>query len=87
MNNGGNLQCDNNYQGGNRYRRTGNNYQLPGGSWASSCRNGSMNGGVLSASCQQYNGSYRSTNISVSQCSQSAIANENGQLICQSGQR
>jgi hypothetical protein len=89
LNSGGNLQCDNTYQsGGNRYRKPINySAQLPNGSWSACCRNGSMNGGVLTASCQEYNGNYHTSNINVSQCSQSVVANSNGQLICEAGQR
>ncbi|MFO1056993.1 MAG: CVNH domain-containing protein [Dongiaceae bacterium] len=72
-NDNGNLVCE----------RNGNNGRMPGGSWQQTCRNSSVQGGTLYASCQRSNGSWRDSSINYRQCSNNAVANDNGRLVCE----
>jgi hypothetical protein len=79
----GQLACE-----GRTGERYGNwNNQLPSGSWSDSCRNASMRGNALSASCQDGSGAYRRSSLDVTLCPQTLISNENGRLSCQEDQR
>ena len=55
---------------------------LPSGSYQASCRNISMTGNVLSASCTDPQGNYRWSRINVRSCAGGGIANQNGHLRC-----
>jgi hypothetical protein len=59
---------------------------LPGGSWTTVCRNGSMGGGVLSAECKDAVGAYHATSLPLQNC-RGDIGDQNGALACASGQK
>jgi len=63
------------------------NNGLPGGGWSDTCRNASMRGNMLSASCQDERGNYQYSSIDVTQCRQNLVANVNGYLACRQDQR
>jgi hypothetical protein len=75
----GYLVCDTSYNGGGN-----NNGWMPGGSWQQTCRNSSVQGNMLYASCQRMNGGWRDSSINYRQCSNGAVANDNGNLVCES---
>jgi hypothetical protein len=58
---------------------------FPPGSYQLSCRNITMTGSHLSASCTDPNGNYRFSRINVVRCGNAGIANINGQLRCGTG--
>ena len=78
-NNNGNLVCESGGGSG------GSGGQLPGGSWDQSCRNGSMQNGMLYAQCQRTDGSRRDSSIDPRSCNGGRVANNNGNLVCESG--
>jgi hypothetical protein len=55
---------------------------LPGGSYQQTCRNISVNGSRLYATCQDGNGSWQTTELSDYQRCSSEIVNTNGTLQC-----
>lgn len=57
---------------------------LPGGTWTTVCRNGSMGNGVLSAECKDAVGRYHSTSLPLQNCS-GDIGDQNGVLACGNG--
>lgn len=59
----------------------GGDDDLPSGSWINSCRNYSMNGGVLQAECRNHSGQWRLTVLDTRNCSQ-PVANLDGVLTC-----
>ena len=59
--------------------------QLPGGSWDQSCRNGTMQNGMLYAQCQRADGGRRDSSIDARRCNGGRVANDNGNLVCESG--
>jgi hypothetical protein len=71
----GNLYCEGGLNGG----------ALPSGSWRSSCKDASMSGSMLSASCDTGSGSWHSTSLDTSLCLNSSIGNSGGNLYCGSG--
>jgi hypothetical protein len=75
----GYLVCDTSYNGGGN-----NNGWMPGGSWQQTCRNSSVQGNMLYASCQRMNGGWRDSSINYRQCRNFAVANDNGNLVCES---
>lgn len=56
---------------------------LPGGSWQQSCKNGSINGSIVSAKCQDMKGKWRDTQIDLNTCPSRRLGNNNGQLVCE----
>ena len=58
---------------------------FPPGSYQLSCRNITMSGPHLSASCTDPRGNYRFSRINVVHCGNAGIANINGQLRCGTG--
>jgi hypothetical protein len=86
----GTLACEGNGYRGN-YQRGSNqwnaNNRLPGGSWSMSCRNASMRGNALSASCQDGRGDYLTSSVDMTRCAQNLFANNNGYLVCEGYQR
>ena len=86
-NNDGHLVCA---QGGNGYGN-GNDYHygwrngVPSGNYVQTCRNIRAKGYALAAECQKRDGGWRSTSLyDFDQCT-SAIANDNGHLVCSKG--
>jgi hypothetical protein len=55
---------------------------LPRGPWRLTCRNGQMNGTMLQAECKGHNGDFNSAGLDLAACPDTAIANNNGQLVC-----
>jgi hypothetical protein len=78
----GNDNRDSNYRGNGRSSNA-----MPAGSWSDSCVNSNMRGSVLVASCRNDRGDYRPASLDVNQCRASFVANRNGSLVCQNGQR
>ncbi len=69
------------YVGGNGYRFGWQN-GLPSGGYVQSCRNIRAKGYALAADCQTGGGSWRNTSLyNIDQCT-SAIANDDGHLVC-----
>jgi hypothetical protein len=65
----------------------GNGGRAPQGSYQNSCRDISMRGGRLYATCRDVGRNQRASSLDVSRCARgSDIANDNGLLIC-TGQR
>ena len=56
--------------------------QLPGGSWAESCRSATLSGDILAAECLDGQGNWVPTALPVSSCNGAEIVNQNGQLSC-----
>lgn len=56
--------------------------QLPGGSWADSCRSATLSGDILAAECLDAQGNWVPTALPVSSCNGAEIVNQNGQLSC-----
>ena len=54
---------------------------LPGGSYAKSCRNCSLQGNTLRCECS-YKGKYQATSIAVEPCKENTIWNDKGTLKC-----
>ena len=55
---------------------------LPGGSWRGSCRDASLQGMRLYATCQDAAGSWVQTSLDTGNCPNGTINNSNGQLTC-----
>ncbi len=58
-----------------------NSAPLPAGGWAQSCRNGVMNGTVLTAECLRASGQWAMSSVDTAQCDL-PLANTDGQLTC-----
>lgn len=56
-------------------------YDLPGGSWRSSCRNARIYGSMLHAQCRDYVGAWRDTSLDLRNC-EGDVRNNNGRLSC-----
>lgn len=84
-NNNGQLFCE---SGNSRYGNGGNNGAwssgsgMPQGTWQSSCRNATMRGSVLTASCTDSSSRYIRSSLDVSQCRRNSVANHDGRLSC-----
>jgi hypothetical protein len=59
-------------------------YDMPGGSWRSSCRNARIYGSVLYAQCRDRLGFWRDTSLDLRNC-EGDVRNSNGRLVCGSG--
>jgi hypothetical protein len=59
-----------------------NNGPAPSGSYLQSCQNIRVRGNMLRADCQQTNGQYVPTRLSLNRCGGGDIANDNGRLTC-----
>lgn len=57
-------------------------YNLPGGSWAQSCRNGRMRGSTLSAECNDGRGGWHYTEADTRACKVGRYGNNFGNLTC-----
>ncbi len=57
----------------------------PPGSWSDSCRNAYANGSTFTAECRRDDDSWMRSSIDLNQCSGGAIVNQNGSLVCESG--
>src|SRR5437763_639731 len=55
---------------------------LPSGSYQQTCRNVGLNGSSISATCQDTNGNWQSTQLPDYQRCSSEIVNDNGMLRC-----
>jgi hypothetical protein len=55
----------------------------PMGSWRGTCKNFTMRGAVLTATCMENSGGFRTTSVNVDHCSNRLVANINGMLLCQ----
>ena len=64
---------------------SGQNCQIPGGSWAESCTEGSINGSIMSARCKKNDGSPNTTTLDVRSCDPNSVWNDNGILRCNAG--
>lgn len=58
---------------------------LPFGSWRASCNNATLAGGILTASCDNSNGSWRTTSLAMASCPSRNINNVQGTLVCSGG--
>lgn len=56
-------------------------YELPGGSWRYSCRNGRIYGSVLYAQCRDQYGVWRDTSLDLRNCDDD-VQNRGGRLVC-----
>ncbi|MGE3693400.1 MAG: CVNH domain-containing protein [Novosphingobium sp.] len=56
--------------------------RMPRGSWGETCRGARMNGPVLTASCDNGRGRWRTTSINVNQCYNGRVKNSWGRLTC-----
>ncbi len=75
-NNNGQLVCESGDNVSNRWQ----------GSFKNSCRDVAMDSsGTLTASCQSSNGNWQRTSLGARQCSSYRAGNNNGQLVCESG--
>ena len=70
---------------GNLVCRSGGAYgfTLPQGSWRTTCRNGSMDGPVVFAECNNGSGSWQSTSFDLRNCPSRALGNRRGNLVCE----
>jgi hypothetical protein len=68
----GELRCGNGDGSGRR----------PGGSWRQSCRDGEVRSGVLFASCRRENGRWREARLSLRNCPDGPVVNDDGELAC-----
>jgi hypothetical protein len=59
-------------------------YNLPGGTWRTTCRNGRVNGNVLYATCRDLYGNWRATSLDIRYCRDN-VTNQNGVLTCGTG--
>ena len=55
--------------------------ELPPGPWRETCRDGVLDGAILRASCQDRNGTWRSTFLDLGACP-GEVGNVDGQLVC-----
>lgn len=78
VNNNGTLACGTDYPGD-----VGG---LPPGNWQDSCRDGYIDGGFLYAECRKASGKWQDTALRLNACPNGPVANQNGQLVCGSGQ-
>ena len=60
----------------------GGNSGLPYGSWADSCRGGSMRGQIFQAECRNSSGRWNTTVLDMRNCPSGNAENRNGSLIC-----
>lgn len=74
---GGNGRGDGN---GNGYGRGGNQDRLPAGAWDASCRDASVRGDTLYATCQTTQGRFRDSSLNLRGCSN--VENNDGRLVC-----
>jgi hypothetical protein len=56
---------------------------LPPGSWQFTCGEPSLQGPVLSATCQTARGNFRRTSIDLRACEGGPVENANGRLVCE----
>jgi hypothetical protein len=56
---------------------------LPPGSWQFTCGEPTLQGPVLSATCQTARGNFRRTSIDLRQCEGGPVENANGRLVCE----
>jgi hypothetical protein len=54
----------------------------PYGSWAESCRGGSMRGQIFQAECRNSNGRWNTTVLDMRNCPAGTAENRNGSLVC-----
>ena len=55
--------------------------QMPNGSWAASCREWSMKGPLLRATCGKINGTWIASTLDIGDCS-GTVSNRDGSLTC-----
>jgi hypothetical protein len=55
---------------------------MPYGSWADSCRGGSMRGQIFQAECRNSSGRWNTTVLDMRNCPSGNAENRNGSLIC-----
>jgi hypothetical protein len=60
---------------------TDEHYQMPNGSWAVSCKDWSMRGPLLRATCGKIDGTWIVSTLDVRDCD-GPVANRNGELVC-----
>ena len=60
----------------------GGNSGMPYGSWAESCRGGSMRGQIFQAECRNGNGRWNTTVLDMRNCPSGNAENRNGSLVC-----
>jgi hypothetical protein len=58
---------------------------LPFGSWRASCNNATLAGGILTASCDNSNGSWRTSSLAMANCPSRNVSNVQGSLVCAGG--
>jgi hypothetical protein len=75
---------DNSY--GNLICRGGSVASLPGGSWAKSCRNASIQGTMMYAQCSTGYGGWNQTSFDIARFPNAQLANDHGTLIFERGQ-
>lgn len=56
---------------------------VPGGSWHASCKNGQMQGPILTALCANSRGQFQQTSADVRRCR--SFSNRDGNLVCDGG--
>lgn len=59
--------------------------QVIPGSWGMSCREGTIQNGVLRAECRTVDGRWYYSQLELDNCRGGAVANANGYLVCESG--
>jgi hypothetical protein len=55
---------------------------VPSGSWAQSCRGGSMRGATFQAECRDGQGRWNATILDMRNCPSGQAENRNGSLVC-----
>jgi hypothetical protein len=60
----------------------GGGMAAPSGSWAQSCRGGSMRGPVFQAECRNSDGRWNTTVLDMRNCPSGIAENRNGSLVC-----
>jgi hypothetical protein len=81
-NNGNNNGYNNGYGNGNGYGYGNGRGNVPAGSYTQTCRNIRANGYSLAAECETKSGKWRSTSLFNTDRCRSAIANDDGHLVC-----